>query len=98
MEIFSEPLCAVGRAYSNAYFGAGGGQIFLDDVQCTSTSTQLLECLSRPILSHNCLHSADAGVRCEGIVYKLFLKICYLTRLSNAYRSMYDWPATINGR
>ena len=56
-----------GRPFSNAYFGAGSGQIFLDDVQCTSSSSQLLECPSRPILSHNCLHSADAGVGCEGV-------------------------------
>ena len=55
-----------GRAYSNAHFGAGSGPIFLDDVQCTSSASQLLECPSRPILSHNCLHSADAGVGCEG--------------------------------
>ena len=55
-----------GKAFSNAYFGAGSGPIFLDDVQCTSSSSQLLECYSRPILSHNCLHSADAGVGCEG--------------------------------
>ena len=55
-----------GSAYSNAHFGAGSGPIFLDDVQCTSSSSQLLECYSRPILSHNCLHSADAGVGCEG--------------------------------
>ena len=56
-----------GRAYTNAYFGAGSGPIFLDDVQCTSTASKLLECPSRPILSHNCLHSADAGVGCEGM-------------------------------
>ena len=56
-----------GTAYSNAHFGAGSGPIFLDDVQCTSSSSQLLECPSRPILSHNCLHSADAGVACEGV-------------------------------
>ena len=56
-----------GRAHSNAHFGAGSGPIFLDDVQCTSTVSQLLECPSRPILSHNCLHSADAGVGCEGV-------------------------------
>ena len=55
------------RAYSNARFGAGSGPIFLDDVQCTSGSSQLLECPSRPILSHNCLRSADAGVECEGM-------------------------------
>ena len=55
-----------GTAYGNAFFGAGNGPIFLDDVQCRSTSSQLLECSSRPIETHNCLHSADAGVRCEG--------------------------------
>ena len=54
-----------GRAYHNAYFGAGSGPIFLDDVQCTSSSNQLLACPSRPILSHDCLHSSDAGVACE---------------------------------
>ena len=59
-------VCTGGIAYSNAHFGAGSGPIFLDDVQCTSSSSQLLECPSRPILSHNCLHSADAGVGCEG--------------------------------
>ena len=59
---------AGGTAYSSAHFGAGSGPIFLDDVQCTSSSSQLLECHSSPILSHNCLHSADAGVGCEGII------------------------------
>ena len=62
-------LYAGGKAYSSAHFGSGSGPIFLDDVQCTSSSNQLLECSSRPILSHNCLHSADAGVGCEGVVH-----------------------------
>ena len=65
---YSEPLCAGGRAYRYAAFGAGSGPIFLDDVQCSSSSTQLLECLSRPILSHNCRHYKDAGVKCEGFI------------------------------
>ena len=65
-------MIAGGKAYSNAHFGAGSGQIFLDDVQCTSSSSQLLECHSRPVLTHGCLHSADAGVGCEGS--KLFYK------------------------
>ena len=60
---------AGGRAYSNAYFGTGRGPIFLDDVQCTSSAKQLLACPSRPILSHTCLHSDDAGVGCEGTLY-----------------------------
>ena len=55
-----------GRQYTHGHFGAGSGPIFLDDVQCTSSSSQLLECPSKPILSHNCLHFNDAGVGCEG--------------------------------
>ena len=58
-----------GTAYSYAHFGAGTGPIFLDDVQCSSSASQLLECSSRPILSHNCHHTADAGVGCEGTVH-----------------------------
>ena len=58
-----------GKAYSNGHFGNGSGPIFLDDVQCTSSASKLLECPSRPILSHNCLHSADAGVGCEGMLW-----------------------------
>ena len=57
---------AGGIAYINARFGAGTGPIYLDDVACTSSASQLLECSSRPILAHDCLHSADAGVGCEG--------------------------------
>ena len=61
------PAFVGGTAYSNARFGAGTGPIFLDDVQCSSSDSQLLECSSRPILSHDCHHTTDAGVGCEGI-------------------------------
>ena len=57
-----------GIGYSNARFGAGTGPIVLDDVQCSLSSSQLLECSSRPILTHNCQHSDDAGVGCEGML------------------------------
>ena len=55
-----------GTPYNNAYFGAGTGPVYLDDVACSLSDSQLLECFSRPILSHNCDHHADAGVGCEG--------------------------------
>ncbi len=54
-----------GKAYPNGFFGPGPGDIYLDDVQCSSSRSQLLECSSRPILEHNCAHSDDAGVACE---------------------------------
>ena len=56
-------------AYGTAFFGQGTGPIFLDEVQCSSSASQLLECSSRPVLSHNCFHSDDAGVKCEGKMY-----------------------------
>ena len=55
-----------GTPYYNAFFGAGTGPIYLNDVACTLSASQLLECSSRPILTHNCNHHADAGVGCEG--------------------------------
>ena len=63
---FCLPVVTGGTAYSNAHFGAGTGPIYLDDVACTSSASQLLECSSRPILTHNCRHSDDAGIGCKG--------------------------------
>ena len=87
---------AGGRAYSNAHFGIGSGPIFLDDVQCTSSSSQLLECPSRPVLSHNCLHSADAGVGCEGMCNLHFILWCTMQLVKSftqllAQLVSYDW-------
>ena len=58
---------ADGTPYFNAFFGAGTGPIYLDDVVCTPSDSQLLECYSSPVLVHNCDHHADAGVGCEGM-------------------------------
>ena len=54
-------------ALSGAYFGSGRGDIVLDNVVCRGTESSLLECSTNPIGQHNCDHSEDAGVRCEGI-------------------------------
>ena len=71
-------MCLAGVSYSNAFFGSGTGQIFLDDVQCSSSSSQLLECRSRPILDNNCAHSSDAGVGCEGKVHTSLCGSCII--------------------
>ena len=92
-------LCIGGRAYSNAYFGTGSGPIFLDDIQCSSSSEELLQCFSSPILSHNCLHSADAGVGCEGMFQKISTEsLRVAVQLLTCFNffvlsSVYKWPA-----
>ncbi|KAM6972525.1 scavenger receptor cysteine-rich domain-containing protein DMBT1-like [Aplochiton taeniatus] len=62
---------ACGRAQSalsNAYFGQGSAQIWLDNVQCSGNESSITNCTHLPFGSHNCGHNEDAGVICEGNV------------------------------
>ena len=53
------------EAFGNAMFGEGSGEIVFDDVMCAGNEIALTTCpLSR---IHNCVHSEDAGVRCQGV-------------------------------
>ena len=55
----------------NSRFGEGIGSILLDNLVCNGSENTLLDCLSGEsnVGLHNCDHSEDAGVRCEGITY-----------------------------
>ena len=56
---------------TNAHFGEGNGSIVMDDVECDpSIHCTLLQCQHLPLKQHNCLHSEDAGVRCEPKIMK----------------------------
>ena len=53
------------RAAQGGIFPRGRGSILLDDMECTGTEANLLDC-SGETEEHDCSHQEDAGVVCEG--------------------------------
>ena len=58
-----------GRALSappEAHFGQGSDPILLDEVRCTGNESELALCPHDGVGRHDCSHSEDAGVVCDG--------------------------------
>ena len=55
------------EALRHAEYGEGSGPIWMDNIQCTEQDVVLEECDFAGWGIHNCGHSEDASVRCEGV-------------------------------
>lgn len=53
----------MGAVIGNRY-GAGTGQIWLDDVNCTGTETGIQQCAHRPWGTYDCSHTDDVSISC----------------------------------
>ncbi|XP_029968682.1 macrophage receptor MARCO [Salarias fasciatus] len=42
----------------------GSGDIWLDDLHCTGTETDIFDCPHSAVGTHNCAHTEDVGVQC----------------------------------
>ena len=56
-----------GRFVGNRY-GAGSGQIWLDNVRCSGTETNIGDCRHNSWGRHNCAHSEDVSVSCNTLI------------------------------
>ena len=60
-----------------ATFGRGQGPIGLDNVHCNGHESDLTQCGHRGLWTHDCGHSEDAGVVCEGNTFNKWLHNIY---------------------
>ena len=59
-------------AFSNAHFGAGTGTIYFENVDCSGSENNLIDCRRNSFVSCTSGHLEDAGVRCQGKLHVTF--------------------------
>ena len=51
--------------------GPSSQRMWLDHVECSGNESKLIYCNHRGYGNHNCSHSEDVGIRCQGVLYKI---------------------------
>jgi len=58
---------AMAARFIGGHYGAGSGQIWLDDVQCSGSERNIADCQHDGWGSHDCHHSEDVSVSCFSV-------------------------------
>jgi len=56
----------------SAHYGEGTRQIWLDNVECFGTESDIFACQHNGFGNHNCEHDNDASVECSGLLTLYF--------------------------
>ena len=59
-------LLKKGVVLTTSGFTNGAGVIWLNEVNCTGAEARLIDCPASSAQLHDCSHTKDAGVRCQG--------------------------------
>uniref|UniRef100_A0A8C6K9E0 SRCR domain-containing protein n=1 Tax=Nothobranchius furzeri TaxID=105023 RepID=A0A8C6K9E0_NOTFU len=95
-EVVCRQLGGVARAWGQAHFGKGSGNVWLDEVRCSGNELTLEQCPKSAWGEHNCLHSEDAGVSCSPLTGNSFLFVSKSDTLTDSdtqqtsHRIMWD--------
>uniref|UniRef100_A0A3Q2VG08 SRCR domain-containing protein n=1 Tax=Haplochromis burtoni TaxID=8153 RepID=A0A3Q2VG08_HAPBU len=73
------------EAPRSAHFGAGTGQIWLDDVACSGKEGSLTECQHGGFGVNTCKHGEDAGVICSGEIHLDLLNSFFIHSLLSLF-------------
>jgi len=47
-------------------YGPGSGNIWVDNLQCSGTENDILDCNGAIFTTHNCGHNEDVSISCQG--------------------------------
>ena len=84
-------LCIKGAVGLTTGFTNGNGRIWLDNIQCAGTEIRLDACPSNAVGIHNCIHSEDAGVRCQNRTSESINTIMLCRYYGHCNFSLYKW-------
>ena len=83
--MFEYLACSGGIAVPEAGFGKGEGIIWLDEVECFGTESNIADCKHNGWGIHDCIPAEDAGVICSGNEMMLLFSVLAMNERMNKW-------------